>query len=206
MREKLLSVQTVCFHSVLFIFRMSVLLISNSEMTSTPLPMTAVKEIGLVEKIPYEIKQIEWRIGDFFAVTEEEKCYRYDSPTFSIANILWHLRLLPNLGEKTESIDLYLCSNVKREYSVEYYFGLKRYDDEVEQLASGILKGNEAHNVWGHFIKKTELLQWKSVLVPCSVLTITCTLKFMTEVSHSTQQTVLHETSPLKLISKLFLM
>lgn len=178
--------------------------------------MASVKEIGEVEKIPYEIQQIEWRIPDF-SVTEDEKYRCLASPTFSVTGVLWQLRLWPRSNVASEFIDMFLACEpynkqkneslppeAHRKYSVEYYFGLKKCDDSVENLVSGTIEKDKYRNNPGEFIKKTQLQERKSELVPGNILTIVCTMKWVTEISHSSTQpaAVLDKRKPLKLISK----
>lgn len=180
--------------------------------------MTTFKKIGNVQKIPYEIQQIEWRIPDFFTVANEGKYLYFASPAFSVRGVLWHLRLWPKWNLSAEFMDLYLAHEAYdinrsdgnlapgayREYIVEYYFGLKKCDENEERFVSGIITKSKCKSSIGKFIKKTQLLEQMSELVPGNILTIVCTMKWVAEVSHcSTQPTaVLEKTKPLKLISK----
>lgn len=175
--------------------------------------MSQIKEFGEVTRMPYEIQEIEWRIPDIFTVAEEVKSF-IASSTFSVTDVLWHLRLWP----RTEQMYLYLAcdayqensnrnlaSDAHRECSVKYYLGLKRIDDRVKYLLSGTIQKNEARNSQGFFITNAQLLERKSELVPDNVLTIVCTMKWMTHVSQITAQpaAILDKTKSLKLISKL---
>lgn len=144
------------------------------------------KEIGKIERI-----QFEWKIADFFKLTEDGKYLDYASPTFSVADASLCLKLWPNWNVRIEFVRLYLRSHKKRKHTIEYYFGLKKIDGSMEHLLSGILEGHElCSDDNGNFIAKTELLKRKSELVPGNVLTIICTLKLKTVNSQSVPPTV----------------
>lgn len=159
------------------------------------------KEIGKIENFPYEIKYFEWKIPDFFTIIETKTPFFYESPTFSVADTLWHMRLYQN--SKIEFTELALYSRIKRKILVEYNFGLKRSDGDIKHFGRGIFKIEEFSNHGHHKIDILELMQQKSELMPDNVLTITCTLKLMTEITYSPEQTALDPTRHLMLISKL---
>lgn len=161
------------------------------------------KEIGEIETVPYEIKQIEWRFPDFFAAVEDQN--NYHSPAFSLVDCEWYLSVWPNGRSESEKfIELFLRSKLLREYSVEYYFGLKKCYGNVEQSVSGVMKECEKCSPVVRLIEKAELLRRKSELMSGNVLTIMCTLKLVTQICNSSQPTtILEETKPQKLISML---
>lgn len=156
-------------------------------------------ELGKIKEIPYEIKQIEWEIPDFFSL--ERNCL--DSPDFTVADCVWYLTLCPKWKLKEGLVELSLQCLNGREYSVEYYLGLKKCDGSVKQFVSGILGKDDDETDLISLIEKTELLQLKAELAPKDILTVVCTMKPMIESSHSTQPIVLDEVKPLQLISKL---
>lgn len=175
---------------VLFICRIAVLFIFNSEKMS-------MTEFGKIKEIPYEIKQIEWEIPDFFSL---ESCL--DSPDFTVADCVWYLTLYTK-WKLQEGLEFSLQCVSNREYSVEYYLGLKKCDGSVKQFVSGILGKDDDETDLISLIEKTELLQLKAELAPKDILTVVCTMKPIIESSHSTQPIVLDEVKPLQLISKL---
>lgn len=177
--------------------------------------MPTVKEIGEVKKISL-VQQIEWSIPDYFVVAEDGEDLCLASSTFPVTGVLWHLRLWPSYEHLVVACEAYgarpggyLASDAHREYSLEYTFGLKKCNGTIKHLNKGIIEKNQSRNIDKYdFIKKTQLLQRKSELVPSGVLTIVCTMQWMTEVSQSSTQpeTVLdNKTKALKLISKLLL-
>lgn len=156
-----------------------------------------------VEKVQCEIEQFEWRIPNYFASVSQDPQKITTSAPFSIAGFQWQINLFHYWCY--EFIDVCLSeyyNDVKRKYSVECYFGLKKCDGSVEQFASKILEIKDADTAFMPFIKKLELIQRRSELVPCDVLTVVCTLKLMTESGNSSQLIMLDEVKPLKLISK----
>lgn len=165
--------------------------------------MAYFKEVGRVKELPCGVKQFEWSIPDYFTIVEDRKFGCYDSHAFSVADTSWYLRLYPYWNDRTEFVHLALFNNITREYLVEYSCGLKTCDGSMEQLLNGILKGDEVRNKETNFIRKSQLVQRKSELVPGNVLTITCTVKLMTEMAHSSEKTTLDATRHLMLISKL---
>lgn len=161
-------------------------------------------EVGEVEKLPYDIKHFEWKISDFFTFIEITDYRPLKSPTFSIADTSWNLKLYLNWNYSTYPfIQLFLWNEKRREYLVEYYLGLKKCDGRVEQLLSGIFKEVAKRNEKVDFIMRSELMQRKSELVPGDVLTITCTVKLMTEPTYSSEQTALDISRHSMLLSKL---
>lgn len=160
------------------------------------------KEIGKVENISYEIKHFKWTILDFFTIVQDKTCKYYDCPNFPFADTSWHLRLYPNWNNSYEFTELELYKQMKREYLVEYNFGFKKCDGSIEYLLSGILKGNKMSNDVVKFVKKSELLLRQPELVPGNVLTIVGTLKLMSEMTNSSEQTALDAPRHLTLISK----
>ena len=148
--------------------------------------------------------RIEWKIVDFLSISEDQNYIRYASPTFCFANVQWHLRIWPKgiLPCSSEFVTLYLLRHVKQELSMEYNLGLKRCDSNVEQLVTGVLKQNSTCSDDILLIRKSDLMQRKSELLPCNIFTVTCTLKVINTNSHSSQPNLLDKTEPLKLIGK----
>lgn len=161
------------------------------------------EEIGEIKNFPYEIKHFEWRIPDFFTIVEDKIVFFYESPAFSVADTSWHLRLhqIPFDSLSFPQLFLYNNNKIKQEYLVEYFVGFKSYDGRIKHFGCGILKGDQLHSN-KHKIDTSELMQEKSKLVPDNVLTITCTLNLMTEITHSPEQTAIDPTRHLMLISK----
>lgn len=134
------------------------------------------KEVGTVEKktLVEEI-EIEWKISNFFSLLKYDY---FKSPIFCLGNGSWYLKMFP-ICTTEEFMRLYLCNATVREYPVEYTFGLEKGDGSVEQLMKGILKGNQNSQSTSEaeFLKKTEVHQRKSELVPSDILTIIGRLK-----------------------------
>lgn len=168
--------------------------------------MTSLKGAGIIEKTvlkkTYEEAQVEWRIPGFpTAEIRDSTLFHYESPTFSINDISCFLRLYPKSARNCEFMRMYISTNVLREYSSQYNISLKKLDGSVEQLLSGSLEKNEKDATvcdMGDIIKRSELLQRKSELVPENALTIIITLK--REINHPTEP--LDKTMSLQLISK----
>lgn len=176
-----------------FIYRITVLFILNSEATSISLAMT---KVGKIDEIPHEIKQIQWEISDIFSHCKNGK--HFESTPFTVAGIPWHFRMQPNWKN---SVALCLESPLDdREYSIEYYIGLKKRDGYVEQFISGIMETDDDVFLVTPLIKNKELLLRKTELAPRNILTVVCTMKIIGKVFHSAQPTALDE---VKLISKL---
>ena len=150
-----------------------------------------------------ETKEIVWSIDDYFTVTR--KCYHCDSTTFFFGDVdtTYHMRCYPRWINDDKCVGLYLVRNAAGEFPVEYTFGLRRCDSSVLQLVNGIMAKAKTTSDKINLIKKTELLHRKSELAPGDTLTIICTLKYMSEMAHSTQNTLFEEARPSKLISKL---
>lgn len=147
----------------------------------------------------YEETYAEWRISEFFSVSEYNDFNFYDSPTFCVTDVPFFLRLFPRTSSHPESATLYLHSKMHREFSIKFNFGLKKLDGSMEQLKSGTMKGKEIY-AQSRDIVLSEVIQRKSELVPNDVLTVTCTL--MPDIVYSPETTELVKLKPLKLISK----
>lgn len=156
---------------------------------------------GEVETVQCEIKQIEWKIS----YSSVSRYYELLSPPFSVAGFVWRIDLSQVKGSPAFiEICLYESFNndVKRDYPVECYFGLKKRDGSVEMLVSKILEIEDQNTDDICLIEKKELMRRKSEFVSGGALTIVCTLKLMTEIDNSTQPIILDEVKSLKLISK----
>lgn len=160
--------------------------------------MSSQEKIGSVENM-YEETHVEWKITDFCKIARKGRFWYCDSPSFSFANSSWYFHVYPKSSVDPECIALYLgcLGGVLSEYSVEYTFGLKRLDNNVEHLFTGIVRKGEMFGS-RNSIKRSEVMQWKCELLPADVLTITCTLKH--GAIHSSQPK--HEPTLKKLISK----
>lgn len=158
--------------------------------------MCDTENTGNVEE-KYEEKKIGWKIADFFSFSEKKTEIR--SSDFSFANGLWHLRLLPNSTSKPGFMYWCLVNTKSPRCSVEYSYGLKKQDRNVEYLSKGILQENDEYSAL-YYIELSEIQQRKSELVPANVFNITCTLKRIT--IDSDQPKVLENPNLEKLISK----
>ena len=159
--------------------------------------MTGCKEIGELEKL-----EVEWRIADFFSITEDRNYYRYTSPIFSFAKCQWLLRLWPKWRDASEFMTVYVLRNKGGGTSVEYHIGLRKFDGNVQQFVSGTMINETIISEGSPLIKKSELLQRKSEFAPCNILTVTCIIKWINISTDYTQGTLLDPAKPLKLISK----
>lgn len=181
-------------------------MISVSKRASVQAPMASREKTGIIEKkdltTSYEETHVEWRIPDFFPISETADLYEtyYNSPTFTINDASCYLRLYPRSSRNCEFMRLFINCNVNREYPPEYNINLKRLDGCMEYLVSGILEEKEQDKMCdiGDIIKRSKLQQRKSELAPQNVLTIICRLK--RETNHSTESS--DKTMPPKLISK----
>lgn len=147
-----------------------------------------------------EITHAEWRIPDFFSISEYKSDAYNESPTFSVAGMPFYFRLYPRNPIHPEAAWCYLKSDTTRDFHVEYNFGLKKLDSSVEQLQGGIIKGRETCGISTGYLYITDLLMRKSELVPDNVLTLTCTFK--PENVQPIETTELENPKELKLISK----
>ena len=156
------------------------------------------EEVGEVENVLYETKHVEWRIPDIFRRAEDN--IFYISPTFSTADASWNLWVWGK--SDSDYIQISIRNPVLREYAVGYCLGLKGTDDSVYDLVSGFMGGSLRCTDWAPLIEKKELLRRQTELTSSNILTVTCTLKWKSEISHSTEPTRLDKTKPMKLTSK----
>lgn len=152
----------------------------------------------------YEDTYAEWRITQFFSISEYKlDAEYYESTTFSIEGAQLFFSLFPRNMHHPECATLYLNSRVNREFSIEYNFGFRKLGGSVEQLknGNGIMKGKEKRCAQSSDIVLSEVLERKFELVPSDVLTVTCTIK--PEIIHSTEANELEKPKALTFISKL---
>lgn len=160
-----------------------------------------IGEVGVKKhKRIYEDTHAEWRIAEFFLVTEYNDSKYYDSPTFPVAGETFFFRLYPRKRTHPECACIYLNSKRHRDFSVEFNIGVKKLDDSVEQLNGGIMNGAESYCSQPGNVVISEILRRKSELCSNNVLTFTCTVK--PETLHSSETTEMEKTKVLKLISK----
>lgn len=124
----------------------------------------------------HELTQIEWKVVDIFVDAEDENFKCFVSPTFSFADATWRLLLAGKFMSNPESTSLILMRNEHRNCSLEYTFGMKKYDGTIELLDRGVMKDDQKRSEH-RFTKLSEVLKQKAELAPNGIVTIMCTLK-----------------------------
>lgn len=158
------------------------------------------REIGIIENT-HEDALIKWKIPDFSKVAKTKKSrICYDSPVCYINDIKCHFELFPVSALDSKYMRLFIKTYMQREYSLEYEISLEKSDGSAQQLANGILEGNNTRCDVGNLIKMYKLLLRKFELAPKNVLTILCKFKRVT--GCSTKRTASDSTVPVKFISK----
>lgn len=164
-----------------------------------------MSKIGKVEskkrKRMFEDTYVEWKIVDFFSVTEyalSSTCF--ESPTFSLAGVPFVMELYPRNYQHRDDACLYLKSRMSRKFTVEYSFGLKEYQGSVELLSKGTMKPCETTSIKPAELRISYLESRKWKVVSDNAVTITCTLNAKTPLS--AQENEFDYTTGLKLRSK----
>lgn len=101
--------------------------------------MSKFEKNGKIEEIykeVYEEKEIEWKIADFFSIAENKII---QSPAFCFSNSSWYFRMCPKYNDKPFG-RFCLLSTKPLQYSVKFDFGLKKLDNSVVELGSGIFE------------------------------------------------------------------
>lgn len=149
--------------------------------------------IGNIE-IRHDETELEWKIPDFF--TNAETKWRLVCRTFAFLDVSWFIQMFPKSNRKPGFVDMHLLKNGNLEYSVNYYFGLKKLDGSVsgEHLCRGIIhvesQNRRADNKLfmdstDHFVfRLSEIQQRNSEFLSSDTLTVVCRLKCETPHSH----------------------
>lgn len=165
-----------------------------------------MSKIGEVEskkrKRMFEDTYVEWKVSNFFSVTEytspSSTCY--ESPPFSVAGVSFLMELYPRNYIHPDDACLYLKSRMSRKFTVEYTFGLKRYDGTVKLLSSGTMKPNETCSLKPADLNVSLLDDRKWIIESGNAVTITCALNAKTPLSAEGSE--FENTKGLKLRSK----
>ena len=137
--------------------------------------MSSGEEIGLVS---VKNCKLEWKIDNFFSYNEED--LQLNSPDFLVLNTMWYIQICPNGSTRHNSkgcVSLYMYrKDDKDPQTVEYRLGIKNVNNTVECELIDV--ATISTSGWGYhkFIKRSDLLQRKSELVPSDILTVTCTI------------------------------
>lgn len=123
----------------------------------------------------------EWQIDGFFSLPEDGKgCY---SPTFSFAREAWYLRIWRN-GDSEENWPGYVGANLYRDsdgppINLSWSLAVKTTHGNIDKGChfTHVFKKAEG---WGIpiFLKRSELSEKKSELVPSDVLTLVCHIDY----------------------------
>lgn len=135
---------------------------------------------------------IEWRIPGFFSLLTDDGEY-YTSPDFSLNGHTWYLGIYPNgrSGLGTSGyVDLHIYKYsslhpIKQAFSLSLKSAKeeKKYEEHGTEDYTEWFKYHEFYR----FIKRSELTQRRSELMPDGVLTIVCTLKNATYAGSNTK-------------------
>lgn len=133
--------------------------------------------------------QFEWEFSNYFLLSQTELTRSFKSHCFAFGETSWILRL-----EKSIFHNVWLhIENVgyRKEYDVEYEFGLKKKDGSVEPFRAD--KDDFDLNVLYAIypIARVDLLKQHHDLAPRNGMTITCTLRWGT--AHCVNQPLLHQ-------------
>lgn len=128
----------------------------------------------------------EWQIDDFFSLPEEdgETCF---SPNFSIAGESWCFFINPNGKSAINSVGYvgaYLQRNEDLPYiSLVWSFGVKTSEGkkDKEMKFSHVFHEESLGYGFAKFLKRSELFEKKSELVPSDVLTLVCDIEYHCE-------------------------
>lgn len=69
--------------------------------------------------------EIKWKIPNFWSLFAHDDL---KSPDIHLGTVSWHLEMFKYDDGDYGVIYLFLCTDIVREYSVEYNFGLTRHD------------------------------------------------------------------------------
>lgn len=147
---------------------------------------------------------IEWKVADFFSLSEEAGCY-YQSPPFTFAKSTWNLQLFPggdNIQNDSNSyISVYLRGSNFMELpnTVTFMLGMKKADGIVEKIVDNKKHSfDEKSSVAGQqkFYQRSEILRRKAELAPTGDFILTCTVK------HNTTKTLEVATQQMKLVGE----
>ena len=124
--------------------------------------------------------EFELEIHNFFSYSEEDSSL--NSEYFPILGNKCYLSIFPNglIQEKSNdyvSLHLHLCDGEFKE-TVELRLGIKSANNIIVYERREVFTIHEYYFNWeiSEFIKRSDLLQKKSYLVPSDILTIACTV------------------------------
>lgn len=133
---------------------------------------------------------VEWRINEFCSLPAEvSKCY--DGPVFPFVGASWLLSIYPNgktniitKDRKIANSEGFIALYLHRRSSgppihLEFSLGFKTLQGKVnsEVHLADTFKKKEGKGFY-RFIKRSELLDKKSELLPSGVLTVACKIKY----------------------------
>lgn len=147
---------------------------------------------------------IEWKVADFFFLSEEAGCY-YQSPPFTFAKSTWNLQLFPGgdniQSDPTPYISVYLRGSnfMEPPNTVNFTLGMKKADGAVEKIVDNKKHNfDEKNSAAGQqkFYQRSEILRRKAELTPKGGFILTCTVK------HGTMKTLEVATQQMKLVGE----
>lgn len=124
--------------------------------------------IGTVQNLVRKLS-FEWKIDNFFSLSEKI----YVSPSFLIAGESFCLCIYPN---EDNSVEVYLRRKLDGpSINLAWSFGMKttKGKEDHERKFTCVFKKAEGYGT-PEFLKRSELSEKKSELVPSDVLTIVC--------------------------------
>ena len=148
-----------------------------TEISTSSNTFTMTATVGEIKEIKDNM-EIEWRITDFFALSETI----YHSPIFHFAGTTWRLRIYPNGNVKNETVgnvDCYLLlDDSSRSVTLTYELGLKKVNGNIDNECSYTETFDEkaGYGCRG-LVSRSELLSRVSELAPSNILTIICKLR-----------------------------
>lgn len=147
-----------------------------------------MSNLGLTGKISAS-KQYEWKIGNFFSLCATRRFY-YESPSFTLGNTSWHLRIYPagDSMAKPENLSVFLVneSNISRHVTFAFY--IKKADGTLIKCGRANVHIIDSIG-YGNFYERSVLQKNESELVPSGNLTILCNLKLNQDEKQATIKT-----------------
>ena len=143
--------------------------------------MSCSKEVGEISG--ENSFKLEWKIDNFFSYSEED--IRLKSPDF-LACTVWYIQIAPNGLTKHSSnghVSLYLYSRSELPKTVEYRLGIKTVNNTIDYEKVDVHTFCNLGRGYHWFLKRSDLLQRKSELVPSGSLTVACTVTGKNNVS-----------------------
>lgn len=140
--------------------------------------------VGKVQNVAREFN-FEWKIDNFFSLSEKY----YICTSFSLAGESWYLSIYPNGRSEANSvgfIDVFLHRKVNGPpISLVWSTGVKTHEGKKVRVMQ-FTHVFENSIGWGSskFLKRSELLQKKSELVPLDALTLICHIEYYSKSSN----------------------